>query len=171
MATVQNPSTTRTSFAVIELKTKQQKRLEWSLHLNKAKPTNYSKHFKWKINDTLSLPPNTKRALASAFYQLKLGHGYIKSYLYRLNYTGNDKCSCGQKETPEHLLLSCRNLKEARNKLKSELNGVTLNLALLLYTKIGILKTLEFLQTTGIATRKWHLERVEREQEEEAVDH
>ena len=47
--------------------------------------------------------------------------------------------------------------------LKNELNRVTLNLTLLFHTKIGILKTLEFLQKTGIATRKWHLERVERE--------
>jgi len=169
-ATLQNSTSNKTSFAVLSSRTKKLKQLEWISHLNTAKPTNYSKRFFWNIKSKISVSISTKRELASAFYQLKFGHGYIKSYLYRLNHVGNDKCSCGQRETTEHLLLSCRNLKEARKVLRNELNGVTLNLALLVYTKIGILKTLEFLQKTGIATRKWHLERVERERVWEEFD-
>jgi ribonuclease HI len=145
-ATLQKPTLNQTSFAVLGLKTKKLKRLEWGIYLNTAKPTNYSKRFTWNIKSKISVPISTKRELASAFYQLKFGHGYIKSYLYRLKHIGNDKCACGQRETTEHLLLSCRNLKEARKGLKNELNGVTLNLSLLFHTKIGILKTLEFLQ-------------------------
>ena len=39
-----------------------------------------------------------------------------------------------------------------------------LNLNLLLHTKTGIEKTLDFLKETGIATRKWHLQRKEQEE-------
>jgi len=42
-----------------------------------------------------------------------------------------------------------------------------LSLQLLLHTKIGIDKIVAFLATTGIATRKWHLERNREEEEEE----
>ena len=48
-----------------------------------------------------------KRSLTSAFYSLKLGHGYFRSYLHRLNKVNHFRCRCGNKETPEHLLLSC----------------------------------------------------------------
>ena len=48
------------------------------------------------------------------------------------------------------------------------MKGARLSLPLLMYTKIGIEKTLNFLKNTGLCTRKWHLERsVEPEQEEE----
>ena len=36
-----------------------------------------------------------------------------------------------------------------------------------MHTKIGIEKTLDFLQKTRICTRKWHLERLVEEHEEE----
>lgn len=58
--------------------------------------------------------PDTPREIASAFYQLKIGHGYIKSYLDKLGHASNDKCRCGAKETAEHLLLSCPETGTAR---------------------------------------------------------
>ena len=127
----------------------------------------YTTKFEWKISPKLQIPRTTKRELASSFYQLKLGHGYIKSYLYRLNHTSNNKCSCGQKEIPEHLLLSCKKLELRRKELLKELKVKKVTLSLLLHTKIGIEKTLVFLKDTRIATRKWHLERLEEEEEEE----
>jgi hypothetical protein len=86
-----------------------------------------------------------------------------------LKHTSNDKCRCGKKETPEHLLLSCKEYKTARQKLHKELNNTRLSLAILLNTKIGIEKTIGFLKETRVATRRWHLERVE-EEEEVVVD-
>jgi hypothetical protein len=78
----------------------------------------------------------------------------------------SDTCKCGKRETPEHLLLSCPELHTARKQLKDDLKGIRLSLPLLLHTKIGIEKTLVFLKATGIATRKWHLERSREEEEE-----
>jgi hypothetical protein len=82
--------------------------------------TSYKKHFSWKLSSKLQLPTGTRRELASAFYQLKLGHGYLKSYLFRLGHSESNWCQCGQKETSEHLLLSCPILSVARTKLQDE---------------------------------------------------
>lgn len=163
LATLKESNSNDTSFAVLGLKINNLKRTEWNQHFNSAKPTTYSKRYNWRIRSKLLVPVDTKRELASAFYQLKFGHGYIKTYLYKLNHTENDKCSCGKVETVEHLLLSCKATKEARKELKKDMNGTTLNLRVLLNTEYGALKTLKFLKATGIVTRKWHLERVERE--------
>ena len=61
--------------------------------------------------------------------------------------------------------MSCPDLREVRRELKKELKGIELTKALLLYTRPGIEKLLSFLAKTGIATRRWHLERAEREEE------
>jgi hypothetical protein len=49
-------------------------------------PAAYKAQFPWKLGSKIPLPPGTKRRLASTFYQLKLGHGYLKSYLHRLGH-------------------------------------------------------------------------------------
>jgi hypothetical protein len=137
-----------------------------SVNLN---PASYSRKFPWKIQARIQLPSGTKRELASAYYQLKLGHGYFKAYLNRLGHSANDKCQCGKKETPEHLLLSCSLYNEARQQLRTEMNNIRLDLVVLLHTKLGIEKTIRFLKDTGIATRRWHLARTqdnERHEEE-----
>ena len=41
----------------------------------------------------------------------------------------------------------------------SGIKGTRLSLPILLHTKRGIEKTLAFIKETGIATRRWHLER------------
>jgi hypothetical protein len=87
-----------------------------------------------------------------------------------LNIATNQRCRCGTRETPEHLLLSCPIYGEARSKLRSDLGGIRLSLNTLLNTTIGTKKVLEFLKTTSIATRRWHLERAEEEEEEEEED-
>ena len=40
---------------------------------------------------------------------LKLGHGYLESYLKRIDKTFTDLFRCGTKETADHLLLSYPN--------------------------------------------------------------
>jgi len=153
------PTTNQTSFAVLGLEIKKKNQERWLRLLNTDKPSYYSRTFSWKTRSKIQLPPGTKRELASSFYQLKIGHGYFKSYLHRFKHASNDLCRCGKKETPEHLLLSCREFNMARQKLKKELNGNRLSLAILLNTKIGIEKTVGFLKDTSIVTRGWYLER------------
>jgi ribonuclease HI len=130
----------------------------------------YINTYTWNISKKISLPLGIKRELASSFFQLKLGHGYIKSYLYRLKLIANNKCKCGRIETTRHLLLECPLYKEQRRALsrrvKEEVAVRVLTLPLLLHTKIGIQNTLVFLKETSIGTRRWHSQRGE---EDEAI--
>ena len=99
---------------MVGVKIKQQNNLEWRqiLKKNKARSRHhtpyysYRKHFAWTIRSKLRVPPGTSREVTSAFYQLKLGHGYIKAYLHRFNHSSNARCRCGRIETTEHLLLT-----------------------------------------------------------------
>jgi len=164
-ATKHTPISEKDSFARLGLKFKQTRQSEWNTILDEyskkpnTNPAAYTKKYPWKLASKIQIPPGTKRELASSLYQLKLGHGYFKSYLYRLSHSDSDTCSCGKRETPEHLLLSCSELHTARKQLMVDLKSTRLSLPLLLHTKIGIKKTLVFLKAIGIATRKWHLER------------
>ena len=74
------------------------------------------------------------------------------------------------KETPKHLLITCPELGLARQKLKAQLKTTRLSLELLLHSKLGIEKTLQFLKETGVGTRKWHLNRWPEEGEEEVEE-
>ena len=103
------------------------------------------------------VPPGTRREIASAFYQLKIGHGYLKDHLYRITKSDSPLCSCGARQTPEHVLLSCKWLKDDRRILRDAMGGKHLTLRLLLHTKIGIEATMAFIERTKVCTRKWHL--------------
>src|SRR2546421_12167461 len=76
------------SFALLGLKFKQSRQSEWNTILDEyskkpnTNPATYMKKYPWKLSSKIQLPPGTKRELASSLYQLKLGHGYFRSYLY-----------------------------------------------------------------------------------------
>jgi hypothetical protein len=172
-ATTIAPSTDETSYAVLGCRVRKVSTREWESVLDQydtqlnRNPATYKTQFPWQIRSKVQLPTGTKRELASSFFQLKLGHGYLKSYLARLGHTENDNCRCGKKETAQHLLLSCKesNIASARAKLRDKLQGARLNLRLLLHTKIGIEHILGFLKETRICSRRWHLERGLEEEE------
>ena len=125
----------------------------------------YSKIYPSKILSKIALPLGTNREHASALYQLKIGHGYIKSYLYQLGHVQNNRCTCGAIESPKHLLLECRVYNKERrvlfNKIKQVLRISNITLLALLHTKQGIESTLVFLKDTKISTRPWHTQRIE----------
>ena len=56
------------------------------------------------IDSKLRVPQGTKRLLASTFYQLKLGHGYIKAYLKRFRKAIDNRYSYRAKETTYYIL-------------------------------------------------------------------
>src|ERR1700710_2573116 len=103
----------KTLFAFLGIKINKLKKQEIQSILDLAKKSksqeSYSNIYPWSIYNKISLPKGTIRALASSFFQLKIGHGYLKSYLYRLNLVSNNKCKYGLKETTLHLLLYCKN--------------------------------------------------------------
>lgn len=170
-ATKMVPSTDETSFAVLGYRARKASSREWELALDQydrqpnQNPASYKNQFPWQLRTKVQVPTGTKRELASSFYQLKLGHGYIKSYLHRIGRAENDLCRCGKRETTEHLLLSCKQteIAQARTKLQDKMQGLRLSLKLLMHTKTGIEKTLSFLKETRLCTRKWHLERRQEE--------
>ena len=141
--------------------------IDWKTYPPTTKST-YFRLFGWKPSKSLIIPQGIKRSTASAFYQLKIRHGYIASYLAKLQLMDNDRCACGAKETVEHLILSCSIYTTQRKELYKKLNVRTLMLPLLFHTKKGAIALCGFLQETEIATRKWHLDRIERTEQADA---
>ena len=106
-----------------------------------------------------------KRLIFSIFTQIQLEHEYFKFYLKRLSaYDSNLYNMCKIKQTPEHILLSCRIYKAEQKALKktvlqtksrteSEQNS-ELSLKRLLCKEEEIKNTLTYLNQTKIATRK-----------------
>ena len=103
------------------------------------------------------VPQGIKRELASSIFQLKIGHGYLKSYLHRLNITPDNKCICGLKETAKHLLLVCRDYRVERKALlksvQEDIEVRVLTLPLILHTTPGITRLVDFLKETRLCTR------------------
>jgi ribonuclease HI len=168
-ATKKAPESNSTSFALLGLKIQELRAREWARviqdHKDKRKkakddnPTTYSNTYDWRIGKKLALPQGVNRQIASSFYQLKIGHGYLKSYLHRIKRANNPDCLCGHPETTNHLLLSCNKLKDKRSIIRESLGTKFLSLPLLLHTAVGIEKALGFLKSTRICSRVWHLER------------
>ena len=150
-ATKLEPDSEETSFAYLGQRARELRQSEWLAIASKSSGLSYySKTFEWKLQTKVRLPKGTKRELASSYYQLKIGHGYLKAYLYKLGRANSSLCYCRKSQTAEHLLLSCPDLQGARTRLKKALGGARLSIALLLYTKIGIEKVLVFLKETII---------------------
>ena len=163
-AAIMHPTSNLTSLALTGIKIKDITHQEWIKVLQQYKdtavkknPNTYASKFRWRIRKRLSIPVGTKRELASTFYQLKMGHGYMKAYLARIGKSDSSRCSCGAIQTADHLLLSCKWYRQERRRLKETLEEDNITLPLLLHTKKGIAATLCFLESTKVATRKWQL--------------
>jgi ribonuclease HI len=97
----------------------------------------------------------------STIMQLKLAHGYFRSYLVRLPDYDDDSCPhCHgyYKQTPYHLLFKCQSHTGVRKKSIQKLDKRDQNLYNLFMTTEGQKKMAEFLQESKIATRQWILQ-------------
>jgi ribonuclease HI len=149
-----------TSFAYLEIKINQLKKqeiLEIASAFKSKSLNSYSCIYSWKVQNKILIPRNTKRVLASSFYQLKLGHGYLKSYLYRLGIIEDNKCRCGLVETAKHLIRDCSLYRAERKalykKIKNKLGVKEVTLPILLHTRFGIEHLLVFLKETNICSK------------------
>ncbi|PQE08314.1 hypothetical protein CJF31_00009573 [Rutstroemia sp. NJR-2017a BVV2] len=88
---------------------------------------------------------------------LKIKYSYLKSYLYLLGYTSNNKYICKAKETSKYLFLSCSLFSLVRTKLKDKLITNHLSFLLLLDTSSGIEVSINYLNKINIYTRKYYL--------------
>jgi hypothetical protein len=94
----------------------------------------------------------------SSYIQLKLGHGYFRSYLKRLPDYNSDKCDCNNIyiQSPAHLLTSCSKYQAEYSKIKENLScSNDLSLKLLLTTREGVKAVFDFLKETKIVRRNW----------------
>ena len=100
----------------------------------------------------------TNKLQFSTIMQLKIGHGYFKSYQYkrsiwtRENRIEDDLCpKCNKKETPEHLILHCQKYQKEIDNMRNK-SPHTINLQYLFATKAGQRILIQFLKNTGIGT-------------------
>lgn len=117
----------------------------------------------------------TKKFYASRFYQLKIGHGVIGSFLYRIGATETAKCWwCGNAEQSViHLYTKCRKWRAERRILKKSLGEAGIQwqrrsekkwLAKLLAARAAAESLLEFINNTDVGNREMEWEQ-RREQE------
>jgi hypothetical protein len=131
----------------------------WELEFTKAEAGsrrrvgNYFQRYQWHPN--YAIQANCERTISSAYYMLKLSHGYLKTYLKRIGKTDSNRCRCGTLETAEHLLLSCTEYSYTRPVCLKEDSP----LSTIFREKESRTSVLQFIRETRIATRKWHLAR------------
>ena len=103
----------------------------------------------------------TDRRTWTAYIQLKLGHGYFRSYLYRLSKSETNRCTgaCKGIQSPIHLYLSCQHYRAEQKELKDSLQGVgNRNITLAdIYSEENRQVVYNYLKKTRIATREWLL--------------
>jgi len=155
------------SLAFIKRKIKESSFNEWQIEYEKSKKGRYYSQFegipKWK-----AFPKTLKKQTWSAFMQLKLGHGYFRSYLVRFSSYSSNRCfTCGTKESPEHLILHCKNTKYIREGLKEEFDIKEFSLKNLFNTKIGQEFLFKFIEKTQIGTKNWLLQTADYESGDE----
>ena len=155
------------SLSFIKRKIKKSALSEWQEEYVKAKKEKFYSQFesssRWK-----AYKKTVKKKIWSAFMQLKLEHGYFKSYLIRLPDYSTDRCFvCGTREDSEHLILHCKATQAVREKLRQEFDIKEFSLKNLFSTKIGQEFLFKFLEKTQISTRNWLQQQASLEADEE----
>src|SRR4030095_16460705 len=143
------------SLSFIKRKIKESALLEWQQEYEKSKKGRFYSQFE-SFSRWRSYKKTVKKKIWSAFMQLKMGHGYFKSYLVRLPDYSTDRCLvCGTREDPEHLILHCKVTHAVREELKQEYNIKEFSLKNLFSTKIEQEFLFKFLEKTQISTKNW----------------
>ena len=92
------------------------------------------KEFKTRLANHSSRPEKVKARFYAGtrkgqilFNRLRLGNSDLKFNLHSINLAENDLCTCGEKETTEHYLLSCPNYDIQRRSLFTFLGNIGIN--------------------------------------------
>jgi hypothetical protein len=124
---------------------------------NKSKGKCYTRICKGNYSFSFKAPKDKyPKKLQSAFFQLKLGKGFFKSFSKTIGKDKEGKCfrDCSAVQTPKHLLLECKLYWEDRKEMQRQLNS-SLSLEKLFCIKKGRKVLFLFLSRTKIATREW----------------
>jgi len=113
--------------------------------------------------------PVLPRPNQSGYIQLKIGIGYLSSYLFKIGKRDNEECEggCLQRQTTTHLVLKCTRYAEERRNMRKCLKGIPLTLQVLFTTTKGKEALGKFLCGTGICTAKWYQEDHENQHKKE----
>ncbi len=100
------------------------------------------------------LSNKTDKLTLSIIIQLKMSHGYFRSYLKNIlnEYTGRCISRCNEIQTPEHLLIKCIHYREEIEEMKKHL--LIINITVLFDTKKELDLLIKYLKSTKIETRK-----------------
>ena len=147
------------SISFLNRKLKEKVLSNWSEIWQKTRQSKYYKQFdmqpKLKVN-----PTRLDKLTWSTMMQLKLAHGYFRSYLIRQPEYDDETCpNChsNQRQTPYHLIFHCQSQSEVRKRTIQTLGQGDQTLYNLFMTKSGQEKLIQFLRESKIATRKWLL--------------
>jgi ribonuclease HI len=99
---------------------------------------------KWKPTKMELIP----KRLFSAIMQLKVGHGFFKSYLVRLPDYPHNRCfiNCNLVQSPEHLLLVCKHYREERIEFKKSIGNENFTYPLLYASSKNQRALIEFIR-------------------------
>jgi ribonuclease HI len=162
-ATLEKPPTYyHTSLSYLKRVTRAAKMQEWGdwWMRHPAKGKNYVGTFRTKPDQIFT---SGNRQFNSTVTQLRTGHGYFRSYLYKIptNSVDSPHCPCryGGPQSPEHLLLRCPLYQRERQRMRKEIGVVHPRYLwkYLLYTDKAMKPLKHFLNDTHIATRRWYL--------------
>jgi len=109
------------SLAFIKRKIRETGLIDWNnTWLESKSKDKYYKQFKCKPNWKSSIKI-VKKQIFSSFFQLKIGHGYFKSYLNKASNSYPNVCFIYNiKENLKNLLLYCKRYSSIKNKLKKK---------------------------------------------------
>lgn len=168
------PQPTQDSYlSLTKLKTqiRQSALLAWHQYWTQRPDSRKGRHFR-SIHfqlPTLTPPPHfyhlPKHQLATVT-QLRLGHGYFKSYLCRVDENISNTCTCDRQtpapHTPEHILLYCNKYQHYRHHLRQVAQHF--HLPDVLGTKAGLMAVGKFVEESWVGTRKDYLGEVKRDE-------
>ena len=146
------------SYRFLKKRVKEKIRETWILAWSTAKKGQYYTQYQTNPMSTRYKELyHTDRLTFTTWMQLKLGHGYFKSYLYRLPQYTSRECHqhCQATQSPEHLMLHCRRYYIERQQLYHDttLKPQNISLRALFQTRKGVKGLLIFLKATRLATR------------------
>ena len=155
------PSEIGTSISFLGRKLREKVLSDWT-NIWQSQKTSQGKDYKQfdmqpnlKVNQT-----KLKKLTWSTMIQLKLAHGYFRSYLTRLPEYDSKiclNCDSNQNETPHHVILDCPSQSDIRKRTIQKLDIRDQNLRNLFLTKRGQEQLIKYLEESKIATRKWLL--------------
>jgi len=155
------PNAIGTSISFLNRKLREEVLSDWS-RLWQSQRTNQGKDYKqFDMKPRLKVNQRKlKKQTWSTMVQLKLAHGYFRSYLSRLpEYDSKicPNCDSNQNETPHHVILDCPSQSDIRKRTIRKLDIQDQNLRNLFLTNRGQDQLIKFLEESKIATRKWLL--------------